>query len=419
MATSAPVEELTSPNLTVANLPVSKWKSAMLMSSFGYLWFFGAVAAFNPYVAMYYRSLGFSGLQVGILTAMPAVGLALSGPFWGSFMDAMGIHRLVMRLALILTALFAIAVANVSGFTIVFVCVTALSFAFVPLRALLDNYAMSVAQRTQSSFGTIRSWGSVGYFVAVLGLGELMGKDVSNLFLYAYAGFLLLTFVSMWGLPDLAPRQPSNIIGGLKDVSANRPLVLLYVVAFLLMIAYATIYLALGIHMRDTLDGTANQVGLAFAVGAASELPAFVFGHRLIRKYGEVRLIVVVILVYALRFLLLALVPSAGWVVPIQVLHMLTFALFMVVSVPMAHKLDGGKHPATTQALLTTTSFGFGNIIGSVGGGALLDEVGTANLFFLAAGMLVVTLVIFIVGARVLKLNDVLRAAEQPMDEDT
>lgn len=415
MAAAVLTDEQTPTKPTVADLPKPRWRSAMRMSGFGYLWFFGAIAAFNPYIAMYYRSLGFSGLQVGILTAMPAVGLAMSGPFWGSIMDAMGIHRLVLRMALVLTAIFAIAVANVSSFTTVFVFVTALAFSFVPLRALLDSYAMSVANRTQSSFGTIRSWGSVGYFVAVLGLGELMGKDVSNLFLYAYAGFLILTFVSMWGLPDLAPRQPSNIIGGLKDVSTNKPLVLLYVVAFLLMIAYATIYLALGIHMKDTLGGSANQVGIAFAVGAAFELPAFVYGNRLVRKFGETKLIAFVIAMYALRFLLLAVVPVAGWVIPVQSLHMVTFALFLVISVPMAHKLDGGQHPATTQALLTTTSFGFGNIVGSVGGGALLDTVGTANLFLMASGLLVVTLGIFLIGARMLNLNQVLKRANRRM----
>ncbi len=385
------------------------------MSGFGYLWFFGAIAAFNPYIAMYYRSLEFTGLQVGILTAMPAVGLALSGPFWGSVMDALGIHRLVLRLALLLTALFAIGVAQASTFTTVFVFVTALAFSLVPLRALLDAYAIALSEHTHRSFGNIRSWGSVGYFVAVLGLGRIMGKDVSSLFLYAYAGFLILTLLSMWRLPNLASRQPSQIIDGLKDVQANKPLILLLVVAFLLMVAYATIYLALGIHMRDTLGGSTNQVGIAFAIGAAAELPAFMFAGRLIRKLGERRLILIVITTYALRFLLLWLIADAAWVIAVQTMHMTTFALFLVVSVPLAHKLAGGQHPATTQALLTTTSFGFGNIVGSVGGGALLDYITTGQLFLMVFAMLCVTLVIFMVGSRALHLDEVIRTANRRM----
>lgn len=401
--------------MTVADLPESQWKSATLMSGFGYLWFFGAIAAFNPYISMYYRSLEFTGLQVGILTAMPAVGLALSGPFWGSVMDALGIHRLVLRMALLLTAIFAVAVAQSSSFTTVFVFVTALSFGLVPLRALLDSYAVAVSERTRRSFGTIRSWGSVGYFVSVLGLGQLMGQDVSNLFLYAYAGFLLLTLACMWFLPNLAGKQPSHLIDGLKDVGANKPLLLLLATAFLLMVSYALIYLALGIHISDTLGGSTNQVGIAFAVGAAAELPAFVFAGRLIRKFGERKLIIVAIATYAIRFLLLAVITDPDWIIPVQLTHMLTFALFLVVSVPLAHKLEGGHHPGTTQALLTTTSFGFGNIVGSVGGGALLDKLGTSNLFLVAFGLLCVTLAMFVIGSRVLNLDAVIKRANRRM----
>ncbi len=408
-----PVALRQSAQTSVADMPERAWKPAILMSGFGYLWFFGAIAAFNPYIAMYYRSLGFTGLQVGILTAMPAVGLALSGPFWGSVMDALGIHRLVLRMALLLTAVFAIAVANTETFATTFVCVTALAFSLVPLRALLDSYAIAVSDRTRHTFGTIRSWGSVGYFVAVLGLGRIMGKDVDNLFLYAYAGFLLLTLASMWFLPNLAAKQPSHIIDGLRDIQANRPLLLLLLIAFLLMVAYATIYLALGIHMRDSLGGSTTQVGIAFAVGAAAELPAFIWGGRLIRKVGERRLILLVVVSYAVRFLLLWLVTDASQVIVVQAMHMTTFALFLVVSVPLAHKLEGGHHPATTQALLTTTSFGFGNIVGSVGGGALLDYVSTSELFLVVFGLLCVTLVIFVVGSARLQLDSVIRAANR------
>lgn len=400
---------------TVANLPKERWKSARLMSGFGYLWFFGAIAAFNPYIAMYYRSLDFTGLQVGILTAMPAVGLALSGPFWGSVMDALGIHRLILRLALFLTAIFAIATAKADSFTTVFVFVTALAFSLVPLRALLDNYAVAVAERTRSSFGTIRSWGSVGYFVSVLGLGQLMGKDVSSLFLYAYAGFLFLTLLSMWFLPNLSGKQPSHIIDGLKEVQSNKPLLLLLATAFLLMVAYASIYLALGIHIRDTLGGSTNQVGIAFAVGAAAELPAFVFAGRLMRKVGERKLILAAITAYMVRFALLALITDPAWIIPVQATHMVTFALFLVVSIPLAHKLAGGNHPATTQALLTTTSFGFGNIVGSVGGGALLDYITTAQLFWVACGLMAGTLAMFVIGSNALHLDSVIRRANRRM----
>jgi PPP family 3-phenylpropionic acid transporter len=316
--------------------------------------------------------------------------------------------------ALILCAIFALVVARMHEFTLMFVFVTALSFSQVPLRALLDSYAVAVSERVRSSFGSIRAWGAVGYFISVLVLGQMMGDDVSNLFLYAYAIFMILTFLFMIRLPSLSARQPANVASGLQDLVGNRSLQLLLAVAFLLAVGYAVIYVALGIHIQ-ALGGTTDLVGVAFAVGALAELPAFLFGGKVIRKFGERRVILVAIIFYGLRFALIGLVTDPVWILPVQALHMLSFAAFLVASVPLAHKIVFGEHPATTQSLLTTTSFGFGNIVGSVGGGWLLDALDSGTLFLLTAALMVVALVIFVVGSRMVKLDDRVRLAERRM----
>lgn len=397
---------------TVADMPRSRWRSARLEIGTGYLWFFAAIAAFNPYVAMFYRSQGFSGLQVGMLTAMPAIGLALSGPFWGTIMDQIGIHRRVLRVALLLCAIFALIVAQMQDFAQMFVFVTALSFSQVPLRALLDSYAVGVSERTRRSFGSIRSWGAIGYFVSVLVLGQLMGEEISSLFLYAYALFMVLTFAFMYRLPNLSERQPMQYSTGLGELLGNRALVLLLAVAFLLAVGYAVIYVALGIHIR-AIGGTTDLVGVAFAVGAAAELPAFLFGGKLIKRLGERRVITYAIGFYAVRYALIGLIADPVWIIPVQLLHMLSFAAFLVASVPLAHKIVLGEHPATTQSLLTTFSFGFGNVVGSVGGGWLLDAVDSGTLFLLVAGLMVVTLAVFVVGSRAVSLDERVRYAER------
>jgi PPP family 3-phenylpropionic acid transporter len=399
---------------TVADLPRSRWKSARLEVGTGYLWFFAAIAAFNPYVAMFYRSPGFTGLQVGMLTAMPAIGLALSGTFWGTIMDQLGIHRTVLRWALVLCAIFAVVVAQMHDFARMFVFVTALSFSQVPLRALLDSYAVGVSERVGSTFGSIRSWGAVGYFVSVLVLGRLMGDEVSNLFLYAYALFMIVTFICLMRLPHLAERQPVQYSPGLQELMGNRALLLLLAVGFLLAVGYAVIYVALGIHIQS-IGGTTDLVGIAFAVGAAAELPAFLFGGKLIRKIGERRVILAAIAFYGIRYTLIGLITNPNWIVPVQGLHMLSFAAFLVASVPLAHKIVLGEHPATTQALLTTFSFGFGNIVGSVGGGWMLDAVDSSTLFLTVAGLMVLTLVIFLVGSRAVCLDERVHFAERRM----
>src|SRR5215217_3596717 len=96
-----------------------EWKHAGNAIRAAYFWGFAAIASFGPFATLYYRDLGFSGLQVGILAALPAVALTVAGPFWGAAADALSAHRLVLRLALLLAALFALAVTRVSAFATV------------------------------------------------------------------------------------------------------------------------------------------------------------------------------------------------------------------------------------------------------------------------------------------------------------
>lgn len=82
----------------------SNWPAAHWMISIGYVWFFAGIAAFTPFAAIYYRSLQFSSWQVGLLAAMPAIALALTGATWGAIADTLTAHRQVLRIALALSA---------------------------------------------------------------------------------------------------------------------------------------------------------------------------------------------------------------------------------------------------------------------------------------------------------------------------
>ena len=92
----------------------------------------------------------------------------------------------------------------------------------------------------------------------------------------------------------------------------------------------------------------------------------------------------------------------------------LAFAVFLVASVNLAHRLVGAENAATAQAMLGSMSFGFGNITGSLVGGALLDVVGTRWLYTGVIGILVVALAVYVIGNRALAPDAFEPAYEQP-----
>ncbi|MDP9365256.1 MAG: MFS transporter, partial [Chloroflexota bacterium] len=301
--------------------------------------------------------------------------------------------------ALLLTALLALAVARASAFAPVALLVALLAVAQAPIAPLLDGYAVTVAERAGSSYGALRVWGSVGFTVAALAVGRLMGDRVSNLVLLAYAACLALGLVAVLGLSPLGERAAHPIFGSLGLLARNRPLAVLLLTAYLISTGGALLYNFLGIHLQE-LGASADLVGVAVAIGAASEFPVVAFGGRFLVRLGAPRLVALAILVYAARFAALTVIPSPAWTLPIQALHGLSFGAFLIASVPLVHRLAGPGQAATAQALLTAMSFGLGSITGSLLGGALLDRIGTVGLFRGAVGLMLLTLAVFLAGER-------------------
>lgn len=379
----------------------------------GYFWFYAGVGAFTPYTALYYQYLGFSGIELGLLTALPALGTALTGPFWGMAADALSAHRAILRTVLAIAAVVSLALAQITSYLPFLLTLGILAFALVPVPSLMDSYAVSVAERGGHGYGVLRIFGSIGFTVMVLIMGAVMAGGMSNRFIYAYAVCHMLALGAVFLLPRLGERRPRKIMDGVGAIWSRKPFLLLLLVAYMMASGVAILNMYLGIHIRSLGSGT-DVVGTAFAVSAMSELPVIGFGTLIMSRIGARRMIIIALVAYIVRFSMLAVAPDAGWVIASQLLHGLSFAMFLVASVNLAHRLVGGELAATAQALLGTMSFGFGNITGSLVGGALLDVLGTRTLYSGVVLLMAAALAVYVIGGRLLSAERYEPASERP-----
>ncbi len=371
-----------------------RWRWADGRIGLGYFWFFAAIGSYGPFAAIWFLSLGLDGAEVGVLVALPALGAAFAGPLWGAAADARSRHRIILCGALAVAATAALAATRAAGFWPLLLLLGVSALAAGPIAPLLDAFAVTIGERLGRSYGNLRVWGSIGYTLAALLVGRLMGQGGSAAFLVAYAAFLGLTLATAAGLPDLGERTSRPLLGGLHELRRNRPFVALLLVGYLTASGAAIMNGFLGVRLLE-IGGTTGLVGLAIALGAASEWPVVAFGGWLLARFGAARLVALAIVVYAVRFVAFATIPVAAWVLPVQLLHGLSFGAFLIASVTLAHRLAGPAHAAAAQALLAATSFGFGSITGSLIGGALLERVGLSGLFLGAAGVMAVALALF------------------------
>lgn len=357
---------------------------ARVSLSCSYFGYFAAVGCFAPYISLYYRALKLSGLQIGVLAAILPLGIAFVAPLWGTLADTFSAHRALLRITLVLAAITALLVSQTTSFLLLALLMIVLALCLAAIPAFLDGYAVTISERERTSYGQLRVWGSIGFIASVWIVAWQMGESVSNFFLLAYACALLFTCIASVGLPPLQPRSAHGMWQGVSAVVRQRSVLLLLVTVYVVVSNAAIMTGYLSIYLSE-LGGTAQLVGTASAVAAISEVPALLFGRRLLDRFGSRAILVLAVAVYAVRFALYSIPPSASWVLAVQLLHGLSFGLYLMASVTLAHELVGRERAATAQGLLSSASLGFGAITGSLVGGALLDRIGAVGIFRLAA----------------------------------
>jgi PPP family 3-phenylpropionic acid transporter len=372
---------------------------ASLWISCSYFWYFASIGCFVPYIALYYRLLNLNGWQIGVLSAILPLGVAFIAPLWGALADTFSAHRLIMRSALLLAAATVILVAQARDFVVLLLLMVILSACLAAIPALIDSYAVTVGAREGASFGQLRVWGSVGFIAAVWFVAWWMGPQVSTFFLLAYAASLALSCCATFGLPPLETRSAQRMWHGVAAILSDRSVLLLLLTVYLIVSNATVIGSYLSIYLTE-IGGTVQLVGTASVIGAASELPVMVFGRRLLDRFSSRNIFVLAVAVYLLRLGLYSIPPALSWVVFVQLLHGMSFGLYLMAAVTLMHELAGRERAATAQALFSSTALGFGAITGSLVGGALLDPIGAVGIFRVSTVGMLLALAVCIFGVR-------------------
>lgn len=374
--------------------------SPLLWSAVCYWFFFGGIGSLSPFLGPYYRHLGLSGAQVGLLSAVPPLAIALLAPIWGTAADRRGIHRRVLRIVIPPAIAVSLLLTQASGFLAIFALIALWAALMAPVAPILDSYAITISDAHGQSYGRLRFWGTLGYMLSVVLVGWWMRTAPHNAFLFVYVALLACLLLSTMGLPrsqnkanTAGPRIQTNLVALLRRQPA---LALLLVVSFLVAIGMSTLGNFFGIYITE-LGGTSAQIGIANAVLALSEIPIMLGAGWLQRKLGDPRLILLALAAYLARFILYSLAPSANWIIAIQPLHGLSFAVYLVASIRLVYVLAGKDQAATAQSLLASV-MAVGNIAGAFANGFLLDHFGVAAIFWSASAAVLLALVLFGVG---------------------
>jgi PPP family 3-phenylpropionic acid transporter len=359
-----------------------------------YFFYYAFVGMFSPYWSLYLQSIGFGAIEIGLLMSIQPVMRMFAPALWGWLADHTGKRREVVIMAASLSALFYLGVFVTTSFWGMFLVLTLMSFFWSASMPLVEATALSWLGRNTAHYGRLRSWGSIGFIVSVVGLGYAFDY-------IAIAWLLWAGLVCEVGILIFARQIPSaEVMAHPTDHQPIRQIVLqprvlaLFGACFLMAVAHGPYYTFYSIYLVEH-GYSKGVVGMLWALGVICEIGVFFLMPALVQRFGFVRILTVSLAAAVLRFLLI------GWAVDVvtllllaQVLHALTFGSYHAASVGLVHQFFQGRHQARGQALFGSITYGAGGMLGGLASGPIWQHWGPSALYTFSAAMALIGLLL-------------------------
>ena len=361
-----------------------KWNDLLLKPfTFSFFMTMGIVVSFFP---LYFDYKGYTKLQIGMLYAIgPLIGIA-TNLLWGILSDKFQTVKRIMLVLLVGQAAAALLVFQADRFIVLYLCLAVFFFFQQPVNSLNDSQLMLHVGQTRASYASFRIWGSIGFAFAAGFFGLLL-----KAFGYGLTPWLCLTTIGLSLLLALllkdAQRQPGRIaFGGMFAIVRQKRFLWFLLLICLMATAHRMNDGFLAVHMRQ-LGAPATLVGYAWMASALSEIPIFFFLSKFGHRYKELPLLAFAGLAYTVRFTLVALAHNPVWIIFIQMLHSLTFGIFLFTAVRNLQSIVPDPYRSSGQAIFTVAWSSVAGLISGTLGGYLFDKWGGATLYGVGAGL--------------------------------
>lgn len=351
-----------------------------------YFGYFAFIGAFLPYFSLYLQSISLSVERIALLMSLGQL-MRLIAPLLWSWVAREGASRvrLVVGSNLMASASFLIVflTKDFYGLLIGLIVMQLFWSASLPVvEALTLGHLAAHPER----YGRIRLWGSVGFIVAVLGVGLLLDVAPMNSLLWVSWALLLGTLWSSLGLVD-APIPIRVASESMRLVLRQRKVVYLLAAGFLMTAAHGALYVFYSIYLLAQGYSTI-VIGCLWTLGVVSEIVVFLKMPQLLRHLGLRVLLLVSFGIAVLRFAMI------GWGVDVlallilaQIMHAASFGAHHATTMAALNQWFSPMQQAHGQALYGSVAYGAGGLIGALLAGRLWASVGPELSFGAASAI--------------------------------
>ncbi|MEA4923423.1 MAG: MFS transporter [Eubacteriaceae bacterium] len=345
-----------------------------------YTFTYMAIGVLTPLISQYLKSIGFSGAEIGTVTAAGTCTAIFASAFWGKIYTIMERRHLLVMLLCLMAAAVSMIISHVDVFPVFLILFAVMYFFQAPVMSLSDALAMSDGQ----PFGFVRMFGAAGFAAGVFIAARI--SDAAGLewifpmycISYVIAAAVIFSISRTRQKPKAADKAKKN--GGYIRLLADKKYIKLVICAFFMCgtnVANNTYFGFLYIEGGGALAG----VGIAFLLMAGSEAPIMAWTKWLSEKLTSEKLILIAMIVSVLRFAWYATEPPYYLLLALFALQGIVNGIILVEFVRYISALVSRELNGMAIAAFYSFSSSGSTILCQLAGGFLLDKTGAGGVY--------------------------------------
>ncbi|KAL5236076.1 hypothetical protein ACI65C_003486 [Semiaphis heraclei] len=371
-------------------------------------------APIYPFLSTISKQRGYSSIIIGLIfTIIPFLGLVVR-PAVGAITDKYKCRKSTFILSIGIMSIFISILMLIPGSAVqteindadvissplfwwFFGTIAIFKISIVISTVMEDTICVHLLDDDKTKYGHQKMWGAIGWGIMSVVFGMSVDWFSKGLEYTNYTpGFiisLICSFLDMYVVSKMKNAQNKEIKTGLSNVRKVFTKIkvlsfLFWVVAYGILLSFIWHFQFLymedisNIYHPETKPYIKTIQGLSLTIQCiGGEVPFFILSNFILNRVSHMNVFSLLFLTFAVRFFLYSIISNPVWVLPVELLNGITYALGYSTAISYAAELAPVGAEGTLQGIVGTALEGIGIPIGSFIGGTLFNRFGSITSF--------------------------------------
>jgi MFS transporter, PPP family, 3-phenylpropionic acid transporter len=381
------------------------WLTPELRATAYYFTFFMTSGAATAYGGIWFANdQGLSAGEIGLINSLPTFIMLVLNLVVGRLADRAEDWRRVIVIGALLGGIIPIGLFFAHGFWPILILWTLAALPVAAVGPVQDAATLRMTRRNGTDFGFIRACGTLGFLAIVALTGPLVSWLGAAAFLPFFVALALLRGGASLGLPNFrAPKEVPTLATGaasrMREVM--RPWFLLPLVGWSMIAATHLILNGFQALLWKQQGLPDVAISLLIALGAASEATMMIVFKRFVGRFPARLVILISAIVSTLRWIAFGFAPDIPFLVVLQLLHSVTFAMGYMGCVHFIANWTSEDIAAEAQSFFQVLQQGMG-VVAVAGFGVLAGMFGY-HAYFASAAFAAIGGVMILISMRLMQ----------------